>query len=546
MCRNLYDDGDEKGGRTVKDISSSRKNKVALTLLVVSALIIAIVFSLPIYEFNSCLYSKKSGNTFVGDEKYNAVLSEVNQVADEYRAQGFDVEISESVTERTNSKGETTSLITFKINQSFTKNGWSFLKSGLGSSLVLRMILSFLILAVLCAIGGTVGSLGSPYHQIDGRSSILRSAAAWFSLLAVLLIPVFVMVNTYTLSRRVGLYSSEAIVEGKEIFFAKLDSFLFEGTAGDSIDSVLKDLTVDNSLWIWVAVPAAFAMLLSAIQLRFGTIKHIILRGLLYAFVVIVCVITLYPYYVMLITGFRSNAETTDMLFLHVFPTKWVWSNLKDIVGRNVLVFLKNSLLISGGATLIAMLCGIPAAYSLARRRFVGKKVFLGFVIMSQMFSPVVLLIGIVQLMSALNLNDSIVGLMFINAAFNQAFAIWLLRGTFVSISSEMEQAALIDGCNTIQSLTKILIPMAAPGIVTALIFVFINAWNEFTVSTVIISTAINRPITVGITQFSSFNMIEWQYLFAASLLATIPVVILFMMIEKHLVSGLTSGGVKG
>jgi multiple sugar transport system permease protein len=165
---------------------------------------------------------------------------------------------------------------------------------------------------------------------------------------------------------------------------------------------------------------------------------------------------------------------------------------------------------------------------------------------MSQMFSPVVLLVGISRLMSALRLNDSVWGLMFINAAFNQAFAIWLLRGTFVSISSDMEQAACIDGCSTVGALLRVLLPITAPGIVTTLIFVFINAWNEYTISTVLISTASNKPITVGITQFSSFNMIEWQYLFAAALLATVPVVILFMCIEKHLAAGLTAGGVKG
>ena len=115
--------------------------------------------------------------------------------------------------------------------------------------------------------------------------------------------------------------------------------------------------------------------------------------------------------------------------------------------------------------------------------------------------------------------------------------------GNQTSVESAL---ALIDGCGTGSALTRVLIPMAAPGIVTALIFVFINAWNEYTIATVLISTSANRPITVGITQFSSFNMIEWQYLFAASLVATIPVVLLFMSIEKHLTSGLTSGGVKG
>ena len=325
-----------------------------------------------------------------------------------------------------------------------------------------------------------------------------------------------------------------------------MDRLLFGGKMGDGIGKALGGLTMRHSGMLWLLIPAILVSLLAAVQLRHGSIQNSVLKAALYFFVVVVCVITLYPYYVMTITAFRSNAETLDMYFLHLFPTKWIWSNLSDIIHRGVPRYLLNSLLVAGGATVLAMLCGIPAAYAMARMKFKGKKAFLGFVIMSQMFSPVVLLIGISQMMNTLHLNDSVLGLMLINAAFNQAFAIWLLRGTFVSISPEMEQAALIDGCGTVSALTKVLIPMAAPGIVTALIFVFINAWNEYTIATVLISTASNRPITVGITQFSSFNMIEWQYLFAASLMATIPVVILFMSIEKHLTSGLTSGGVKG
>ena len=530
----------------MKDLNVKSQSRTAIALIILAAIAVAALFAMPAYRFNSCIYSKKSGNTFVGDEKYYEVLGEVNAVADEYRAQGFDVTVDESVTERTNSKGETTSLVTFKVNQTFSKNTWSFVRSGLPSSMILDIVLACVAISVICALAETVSSSGTFYKYLDDRSKMFRTASAWFALVALLLIPVFVMMNTYSFSRRVTLYINESLTDGKEAFFGTLDNFLFGGKAGEGIDSVLKDLTFSNTGSVWFAVPCLLVMLLAAVHLRFGMIKPTVLRGLLYAFVVVVCIITLYPYYVMLITGFRSNAETTDMLFVNLFPTKWVWSNLKDIIDRNVLNYLKNSLIVAGGATALAMLCGIPAAYALARRNFVGKKAFLGFVIMSQMFSPVVLLIGIVQLMSTLKLNDSLVGLMFINAAFNQAFAIWLLRGTFVSISPEMEQAAMIDGCGTLQSLTKVLLPMAAPGIVTALIFVFINAWNEYTISTVLISTTSNRPITVGITQFSSFNMIEWQYLFAASLLATIPVVILFMCIEKHLVSGLTSGGVKG
>ncbi len=208
--------------------------------------------------------------------------------------------------------------------------------------------------------------------------------------------------------------------------------------------------------------------------------------------------------------------------------------------------YMMNSILIAGGSTIIALLCGIPAAYALSRMKFKGDIAFLGFVIVSQMFAPVVLLIGIYKVMMTLNLTNSILGLIFINAAFNQAFTIWLLRGTFMGISSEMEQAAKIDGCNRFEAMVKILLPVAAPGIVTTLIFVFINAWNEYTVALTLISDDLNKPLTVGINIFNGYNMIEWQYLFSASLFAIAPVVVLFAIIEKNLVSGLASGGVKG
>ncbi len=276
------------------------------------------------------------------------------------------------------------------------------------------------------------------------------------------------------------------------------------------------------------------------------TLKGILLRVLLYLVVIVVCIVTLYPYFAMFCTALKSRAEIFSMNGT-ILPINALWSNFIDIWSRAPMAnYMLNSLLIAGGSTLIAMLCGIPAAYALARMKFKGQTAFLGFVIVSQMFAPVVLLIGIYKVMSILSLTDSTLGLVFINAAFNQAFTIWLLRGTFMGISAEMEQAATIDGCNRIQGMTKVLLPVAAPGIVTTLIFIFINAWNEYTVALCLISTSEKEPLTVGINVFNGYNMIEWQYLFAASLFAIIPVVILFMGIEKNLVSGLASGGVKG
>ena len=274
--------------------------------------------------------------------------------------------------------------------------------------------------------------------------------------------------------------------------------------------------------------------------------SKLVSRILLYFVVAVICVVILYPYFVMLCTALKSRQEIFSINGT-VFPIDVMWSNFVDIWTKAPMGnYLLNSVLIAGGSTLIAMICGIPAAYALARMKFKGQTAFLGFIIVSQMFAPVVLLIGIYKVMQTMALTNTLLGLVFINAAFNQAFTIWLLRGTFMSISAEMEQAATIDGCNRLQAMFKILLPVAAPGIVTTLIFIFINAWNEFTVALCLMSTDTLKPMTVGINIFNGYNLIEWQYLFASSIVAIIPVVILFMSIEKNLTSGLTAGGVKG
>ena len=211
--------------------------------------------------------------------------------------------------------------------------------------------------------------------------------------------------------------------------------------------------------------------------------KQVILKILLYVVVSFICIFILYPYFTMFITALKSREEIFSPNGT-IFPIKALWSNFTEIwklapMGN----YMLNSILIASGSTAIAMVCGIPAAYALARMKFKGHTAFLGFIIVSQMFAPVVLLIGIYKVMQVLSLTNSLLGLIFINAAFNQAFTIWLLRGTFMSISAEMEQAATIDGCNRVQAMFKILLPVAAPGIVTTLIFIFINAWNEYTVA---------------------------------------------------------------
>ena len=515
--------------------SAGVPKRTILLLLAVSVLLIAACLSLSFLQFSSQLYIKRSPNTFVGDEKYRTVRAEVEQELESIRSQGVDGSISEEVIERVNSKNEKTSLVIFTISASNSRSGWDLLTAGLPSSRLLIVILALSAAAWLFTL---VSALS--LNRTAGVLSFVSALCAFF------LIPVVFNRLNLDLSRSVDLYLSGVENGAGETLFPALDRFLFGGSAGGQLETLLSALKYTVCAGPFLLLIPAFITICASVLGTCKPLKKTLLRIALYVSVILFSLFILYPFFVMFITAFRSNAETTDMHFLRILPERWVFSNLSDTLNRGVLRYLINSLLIAGGATIVAMLCGIPAAYAMARMDFRGKKAYLGFVIMSQMFSPVVLLVGISRLMNTLHLNDTLIGLMFINAAFNQAFAIWLLRGTFVSISSEMEQAACIDGCSVLGAMLRILLPMAAPGIVTTLIFVFINAWNEYTVSTVLISTQTNRPITVGITQFSSFNMIEWQYLFAAALLATVPVIILFMLIEKHLAAGLTAGGVKG
>ena len=166
--------------------------------------------------------------------------------------------------------------------------------------------------------------------------------------------------------------------------------------------------------------------------------KKLVLRILLYIAVIAFCVVILYPYFIMFTSALKSRAEIYSINGT-LLPIKWRWSNLIDIWRKApMLNYFLNSIIIALGSTAIAMVCGIPAAYALTRMKFKGQNVFLGIVIVSQMFAPVVLVIGIYKIMMTFHLVNSLLGLILVNAAFNQAFTVWLLRGTFDAISPEM------------------------------------------------------------------------------------------------------------
>jgi multiple sugar transport system permease protein len=260
----------------------------------------------------------------------------------------------------------------------------------------------------------------------------------------------------------------------------------------------------------------------------------------------IIAVIFLLPYLEMLITSVRPSSELFDADYL---PRHFAWSNLTNMWGSayGITQSTVTSLEIALGATVLVLLVALPAAYYTSRRRFRGRGLFLILVLATQMLQPTALIIGIYQEFINLHLLDidPVWSLILVNSGFNMAFAIWILNAYIGSIPAELEEAAMVDGTGRLGALRRVTVPLAMPGIVTALIFTFIAAWNEFITALVLVSAPSEFPLTVRMDSFIGAYTVDWQHLFGASLIATIPVFILFALIEGRVVGGLTAGSVK-
>jgi multiple sugar transport system permease protein len=260
----------------------------------------------------------------------------------------------------------------------------------------------------------------------------------------------------------------------------------------------------------------------------------------------IVAVIFVLPYLEMLITAVRPQRELFEPNYL---PHHFAWSNLTNMWGAafGITSAVRVSLEIAAGATLLVLLVALPAAYYTSRHRFRGRGAFLILVLATQMLQPTALIVGIYKEFldfGLLNLNP-VWSLILVNAGFNMAFAVWILNAYIGSIPVELEQAAMVDGSTRLGALFRVTLPLAMPGVVTALIFTFIAAWNEFISALALTTNGSDYPLTVRLDSFIGQYSVDWQHLFGASVVATIPVFILFALIEGRVVGGLTAGSVK-
>ena len=267
-----------------------------------------------------------------------------------------------------------------------------------------------------------------------------------------------------------------------------------------------------------------------------------VLRALLIAGV---AAFALFPFLVVAGTSLKTLGEVFQSPATLV-PRLFAWQNYVDIFVRIPMTrHLVNSMIIATGTTVLNIVVATPAAYAMARIRFRGRGVFgLGILVM-QMFSPVIVLIPLFKVMKALHLLDTYSGLILVNTAVTLPFSIWILAGFFRHIPEELEDAAMIDGLSRTGMLFRIALPLTGPGLATTAIFAFVTAWNEFIFALVLVSRREMQPITMALYSWEKNNVVEWNLLMATAVVATVPTVLLFLLVRKRLTSGLMSGAVK-
>jgi multiple sugar transport system permease protein len=254
----------------------------------------------------------------------------------------------------------------------------------------------------------------------------------------------------------------------------------------------------------------------------------------------------IFPSLIMLLTSVKKYEESV------CWPPKWMpdvfqWGNFADVWSGsyNIKTGFINSLTVASSTMIICIILGSLAAYSIARFKFTGRKTFMFLMLATQMFSPVVFIIPMYQIMKSLHLLNTYVCLILPNTAFALPMTVWLLTGYFRSISPQLEEAAMVDGCSRVKAIFKIIMPIAAPGIVSAGIFAFIIAWNDLLFAMTFITRPEMRTLPLMLTDMGTAFETYWHKTMAASVITVLPVTLLFIAIQKYLVTGLSSGAVK-
>ncbi|MBL4811702.1 MAG: carbohydrate ABC transporter permease [Rhodobacteraceae bacterium] len=273
------------------------------------------------------------------------------------------------------------------------------------------------------------------------------------------------------------------------------------------------------------------------------------LRTLKIGFMSLVGLSVAFPVYWMVITSFKPNSEIyqRNPTFYPQAPTLDAYVALMTPHGTRApfVATMGNSLIAAVGSTLVSVIIGIFAAYALTRLRFRGREAFSGLIFGCYVFPGILMFIPIYLMFQWLGILDTFFGLIISYQIFGIPFATWMLRSYFATIPASLEDSARIDGCNRLQSIIYVTLPLAAPGIAAATIFTFTAAWNEFLFAQVLLQKPQYQTAQVALYSLLNGDSVAWNQLMGGSVLVSLPVIVLFFAAQRYIGSGLTAGAVK-
>ncbi len=261
--------------------------------------------------------------------------------------------------------------------------------------------------------------------------------------------------------------------------------------------------------------------------------------------IMVFLIFLLFPFYWMFLTSIKTSAEiyATPLIY---WVNNITWATYEKLFGYfDFFKYMKNSMVIAVFTTILSLFVSTLAAYAFSRFKFKGRKILMGVFLSNNMFPTVLLLIPLYSIMRSLHLLFTPFGMIFAYTSFTIPFSVWLIQGFIRDAPFTLEEAALVDGCNRVNAFVKIFLPILTPGLMAAGVYMFMQSWNEYTMASLFTNPA-TRTIPVALSSLIGQLGVEWDMLCAGGTITVVPVCIMFFFAQKKLVTGLTSGGVKG
>ena len=273
-------------------------------------------------------------------------------------------------------------------------------------------------------------------------------------------------------------------------------------------------------------------------------VKRNLVKALLYAVCILILIITGFPFIFLLVNSFKDMAEYLKNIW--ALPSKVFFGNYKAVFKPDFLRYFLNSAFVSAVSVSMIVIVSSMISFAFAKMKFKGSNA-LYFLIIAGMMIPVhTTLIPTFPLLSSMHLNDSLIGLCGPYISYNIPISVFILTQFFKEIPREIEEAAIIDGCDTIGIFRKIMIPLSGAGLSTVTVYTFLNIWNEFINANVLINTTAKKTLPLGIREFYGFQSVNIPAILTAILVGSLPVILLYFFAQEKVVNGLTQGAVKG